>query len=53
MEILLYNKFICNATTFQLFQIQESNMEKSLGTVIKIIGLILAVAGIGFAVWGY
>jgi hypothetical protein len=28
-------------------------MEKGLGTIIKIIGLVLAVIGIGFAVWGY
>ncbi|MDO9266153.1 MAG: DUF3185 family protein [Sulfurimonas sp.] len=28
-------------------------MEKGLGTTIKIIGLVLAVIGIGFAVWGY
>ena len=28
-------------------------MEKGLGTTMKIIGLILAVVGIGFAVWGY
>ncbi|MFT7003568.1 MAG: hypothetical protein ACJAWW_000918 [Sulfurimonas sp.] len=28
-------------------------MEKVLGTIIKIIGLILIVVGIGFAVWGY
>jgi hypothetical protein len=28
-------------------------MEKGLGTTTKIIGLVLAVTGIGFAVWGY
>ncbi len=28
-------------------------MEKGLRTTIKIIGLILTVIGIGFAVWGY
>lgn len=28
-------------------------MEKGLGTAIKIIGLILTVVGISFAVWRY
>lgn len=28
-------------------------MEKGLGITIKIIGLVLTVIGIGFAVWGY
>ena len=28
-------------------------MEKSLGAVMKIIGLVLIVIGIGVAVWGY
>jgi hypothetical protein len=28
-------------------------MEKGLGTTMKIIGLVLTVIGIGFAVWGY
>ncbi|SMP86354.1 Protein of unknown function [Epsilonproteobacteria bacterium SCGC AD-308-P11] len=28
-------------------------MEKGLGATTKIIGLVLAVVGIGFAVWGY
>jgi len=28
-------------------------MEKGLRTTIKIVGLILTVIGIGFAVWGY
>jgi hypothetical protein len=28
-------------------------MEKGSGVTIKIIGLVLAVIGIGFAVWGY
>jgi hypothetical protein len=28
-------------------------MEKGSGATIKIIGLVLAVIGIGFAVWGY
>lgn len=28
-------------------------MQKGLATTIKIIGLVLAVIGIGFAVWGY
>jgi len=28
-------------------------MEKGMGTMMKIIGLVLAVVGIGFAVWGY
>lgn len=28
-------------------------MQKGLATTIKIIGLVLTVIGIGFAVWGY
>jgi hypothetical protein len=28
-------------------------MEKGSGATIKIIGLVLAVIGIGFAIWGY
>ncbi|WP_415396173.1 DUF3185 family protein [Sulfurimonas sp. CS5] len=28
-------------------------MAKGLGTITKIIGLVLAVIGVGFAVWGY
>ena len=28
-------------------------MQKGLGSTVKIIGLVLAVIGIGFAVWGY
>lgn len=28
-------------------------MNKSLGTTMKIIGLVLTVIGVGFAVWGY
>jgi len=28
-------------------------MEKGLGIPVRIIGLILIVVGIGFAVWGY
>jgi hypothetical protein len=28
-------------------------MEKGLGTPVRIIGLVLIVVGIGFAVWGY
>lgn len=28
-------------------------MEKRLGSTMKIIGLVLTVIGIGFAVWGY
>ena len=28
-------------------------MEKDLGVIMKIIGLILIVVGVGFAVWGY
>ncbi len=28
-------------------------MEKGLGATMKIIGLVLTVIGIGFAVWGY
>lgn len=52
-EILLYSNIICNAKTFQLFLGQELNMGKGLGATMKIIGLILIVVGIGFAVWGY
>lgn len=28
-------------------------MEKRLGSTMKIIGLVLTVIGVGFAVWGY
>jgi len=49
----MYNSVICDAKTFQLFKIKESNMEKGLGIPIRIIGLVLIVVGIGFAVWGY
>lgn len=28
-------------------------MEKGSGATMKVIGLVLAVIGIGFAVWGY
>lgn len=28
-------------------------MEKGLGATTKIIGLVLVVIGVGFAVWGY
>ncbi len=28
-------------------------MEKGLRTTMKIIGLVLSVIGVGFAVWGY
>jgi hypothetical protein len=50
---LLYGRVICNATTFQLFEVKELNMEKGIGTTMKIISLVLIVIGIGFAVWGY
>lgn len=49
----MYNRVICNATTFQFFQSQEFNMKKGLAMTTKIIGLVLAVVGIGLAVWGY
>jgi len=29
------------------------NMQKGLGATMKIIGLVLVVIGIGFAVWGF
>jgi hypothetical protein len=51
--ILLYNRVICNATTFQLFQIQEFKMAKGSVTIIKIIGVVLVVLGLGLAIWGY
>jgi len=40
-------------TPFQLFQIQEFTMQTNFGASSKIIGLILVVLGIGFAVWGF
>ncbi|MDY0233775.1 MAG: DUF3185 family protein [Sulfurimonas sp.] len=49
----MYNSFICDDKTFQLFKTKEFNMEKGLGIPVRIIGLILIVVGIGFAVWGY
>lgn len=32
---------------------QEFKMQTTLGSTRKIIGLVLAVVGIGFAVWGF
>lgn len=28
-------------------------MQKGLGTIVKITGLVLVVIGIGFGIWGY